>query len=110
MEEAKTNQKDQSKALMTRTMWLNTRVIAVSFGFVCGAVIFTATNWLVIKGGDPVGPHLSLLGQFFWGYKVTFAGSLIGFLYGFIVGAFSGGCIGWIYNKIVASKQRPDSG
>ncbi len=106
MEETKTNQEDQSKMLMARTMWLNTRIIALSLGLVCGGIIFIATNWLVIKGGDPVGPHLSLLGQFFWGYTVTFAGSLIGFVYGFIVGVFSGGCIGWIYNKVVGLRQR----
>jgi len=100
MEEAKTDQEDQSKALMTRTMWLNARVISVSLGLVCGVFIFIATNWLVIKGGDPVGPHLQLLGQFFWGYRVSFVGSLIGFGYGFLVGFVSGGLIGLIYNKL----------
>jgi len=100
MEEAKTNQEDQAKAFMTRTMWLNTRVISVSLGLVCGVFIFIATNWLVLKGGDPVGPHLQLLGQFFWGYRVSFVGSLIGFGYGFFVGFVSGGLIGLIYNKL----------
>jgi ABC-type dipeptide/oligopeptide/nickel transport system permease subunit len=54
----------------------------------------------VIKGGDPVGPHLSLLSQYFFGYRVTFLGSFVGFAYGFAVGTISGALIGWIYNKI----------
>ncbi len=90
----------QKDVLMTRTLWLNTKIIALSVGLVCGVVIFIATNWLVIKGGNPVGPHLELLSQFFRGYRVTFTGSLIGFGYGFIVGFFSGGLIGLIYNKL----------
>jgi len=96
----------RSKQLMSRTLWLNIKVTALSVGLVCGGIIFIATNWLVIKGGDPVGPHLSLLGQFFWGYKVTFVGSLVGFFYGFIVGLLSGGCIGWVYNKTVRFKHQ----
>lgn len=92
--------------LMTRTLWLNTKIMALSAGIVCGAIIFIATNWLVLKGGDPVGPHLRLLGQFFWGYEVTFAGSLVGFFYGFMTGVVSGGGVGWIYNKIALYRQR----
>ena len=33
-----------------------------------------------------MGPTLSLLNQFFPGYLPTFAGSLIGFVYAFVVG------------------------
>ena len=41
--------------------------------------LFIATNWLVIKGGERVGPHLQLLSQYFIGYRVTFLGSFIDF-------------------------------
>jgi ABC-type dipeptide/oligopeptide/nickel transport system permease subunit len=99
------NEKQQD-VLMTRTLWLNTKVIALSAGLVCGGIIFIATNWLVIKGGDPVGPHLQLLAQFFWGYRVTFMGSLVGFVYGLAMGAVCGGCTGWIYNKIAGFRNR----
>ena len=92
--------REKKDVLMTRTLWLNTRIIALSTGLVCGVILFIATNWLVLKGGDPVGPNLQLLAQFFWGYKVTFPGSIIGFGYGFIVGFLSGGLIGLIYNKM----------
>ena len=77
------------------------KVLGLVLGFLLGFIIFVATNWLLIKGGDEVGPHLQLLSQFFIGYSVSFVGSLIGFMYGLAVGTLSGALIGWIYNKIV---------
>ena len=79
---------------------LHVKIMALSIGLLGGAVLFIATNWLVIKGGEPVGPHLQLLSQYFPGYRVSFFGSLIGFGYGFATGAVSGMLIGWLYNRI----------
>ncbi len=87
--------------LYSGVLWLNSGALGLSLGLLCGLAIFIATNWLVLKGGDPVGSHLRLLGQFFIGYEVSFPGSLIGFVYGFAVGTLSGASIGWIYNKFV---------
>lgn len=84
---------------------LNAKVLGLTVGLLFGLAIFIATNWLVIKGGDTVGPHLSLLSQYFIGYRVSFFGSCIGFCYGFAVGAISGGVFGCIYNKIVELKN-----
>ena len=86
-------------------LWLNARVVGLVLGLLFGLGIFVATNWLVIKGGDRVGPHLQLLSQYFIGYRVTFLGSLIGAAYGFAVGTLSGALIGWIYNKIAAFRN-----
>ena len=47
---------------------------------------------LVIKGGDVVGPNLSLLRQYFPGYRVTFAGAFIGAMYAFVAGLM----VGWV--------------
>ena len=62
-------------------------VNAVSGGVVAGVVagisLFLATNWLLLKGDRNPGPHLSLLGQYFIGYRVTFLGSVIGFVWAF---------------------------
>ncbi len=91
---------DKNK-LIRDTLMLNSGIIALSLGLLCGLGIFIATNWLVIKGGDHVGSHLRLLSQFFIGYKVTFLGSFIGFAYGFAVGTLSGALVAWIYNKFV---------
>ncbi len=86
--------------LFSNVLWLNAKVLGLSLGLLCGTGIFIATNWLVLKGGKVVGPHLQLLSQYFIGYRVSFFGSLIGFAYGFAVGTLSGSLIGWIYNRI----------
>jgi hypothetical protein len=52
-----------------------------------------------------VGPHLQLLNQYFFGYRVSFVGSLIGFAYGFALGTFAGALLAWIYNKVVAFRN-----
>jgi hypothetical protein len=80
---------------------LNAKILGLILGIIFGLIIFIATNWLVLKGGTVVGPHLQLLGQFFIGYKVSFWGSIVGFFWGFAVGSLCGTIIGWIYNRIV---------
>ena len=73
----------QDEKLFSGVLLLNAKVLGLTLGLILGLGIFVATNWLVIKGGERVGPHLILLSQYFIGYKVTFAGSLIGAVYGF---------------------------
>jgi hypothetical protein len=95
----KTNPSEER--LFRGVLWLKVMILGLSFGLLLGIVIFIGTNWLVLKGGNPVGPHLQLLSQYFLGYRVSFVGSLIGFLYGFALGTLAGAMVGWIYNKIV---------
>jgi len=100
-----TEGRGEDQRLIHRVLWLNAKILGLSTGLILGLLLFIATNWLVIKGGNPLGPHLNLLGQYFIGYRVSFTGSLVGFFYGFIVGSTSGALIGWIYNKIVAYRN-----
>jgi len=79
---------------------LNAKLMGIVLGTLFGIGLFVATNFLVIKGGDEVGPHLALLGNYFPGYTVTFVGSLIGFGYAFATGFLVGTAIGMVYNKI----------
>ena len=97
----------------TRLLRLNATVQALVVGILAGLVIFVATNWLVLKGGHigpegerVVGPHLSLLSQFFIGYRVTFLGSLIGFAYGFISGFLVAYCVATVYNWVVDLREK----
>ena len=94
-------QNGEVENLFGSILWLNAKALGLVLGLLSGLALFIATNWLVIKGGEPVGPHLSLLSQYFIGYRVSFLGSFIGFAYAFAVGAVSGALIGWIYNEIV---------
>lgn len=80
---------------------LNGNILGIVCGIVMALVIFAATNWLVIKGGEGTGAHLSLLSNFFFGYSVTFVGSFIGAAYGLLTGYILGYLIAWIYNRIV---------
>ena len=110
----KDSMSEEIKALdqmvLTRVVSLNAKLQAIVAGLVVGFGIFIATNWLILKGGDPVGPHLALLGQFFIGYEVTFVGSLIGFLYGFGSGFLGGYSIAKIYNWFAGRREGYRSG
>ena len=91
--------------LFSGVLLLNAKVLGLALGVILGLGVFVATNWLVIKGGERVGPHLILLSQYFIGYKVTFLGSFIGAAYGFALGTICGALLGWIYNKIAAFRH-----
>ncbi len=84
--------------LVSRMVRFNATVQGVVTGLVLGLIVFVATIWLVIKGGPVVGPHLSLLGQYFIGYRVTVLGSLVGFAWGFVVGFGLGFFVTATYN------------
>jgi hypothetical protein len=99
-------EKALEEVVLTRLMRLNATVNGIVFGVIFGLVIFVATIWLVIKGGPVVGPNLSLLGQFFIGYDVSFIGSLIGFIYGFITGFIVGYFFAIVYNLIVDLRRK----
>ena len=60
-------------------------------------------NILGVPTGNPEGP--SLLSQYFIGYRVTFAGSLIGFAYAFVCGFAGGYFIARMYNWIVGLRE-----
>jgi hypothetical protein len=89
----------------TRALQLSATVQGIVTGLVAGSALFIATNWLVLKGGAVVGPHLALLGQFFIGYRVTFVGSLIGFAYAFVVGYIVGYGVARLYNFIASGRE-----
>jgi tetrahydromethanopterin S-methyltransferase subunit G len=94
-----TNRQDE-EFLEKAVVRLNAKLLGIVLGLLLGIGLFLATNFLVLKGGPQVGPHLSLLSQFFPGYRVTFFGSVIGLLYGFVVGFVIGAVVGAVYNKV----------
>ncbi len=88
--------------LQSALLRLNARAWGIAFGLLLGGGLFLATIILVLKGGPNVGQHLSLLRVFLPGYRVTAAGSFIGFVYGFVVGYAIGRLIGSVYNRLVS--------
>ena len=100
------------RLVLIELMRLNGVILGLVLGLMFGLGIFFATAILVIKGGEQVGPHLALLGQFFIGYQVTWGGSLIGLLYGLLFGFIVGYVIASLYNWMAnfREKRRSQSG
>lgn len=80
---------------------LNARAWGITVGLLMGSGLFVGTNFLIIKGGANVGQHLGLLSIYFPGYRVTFVGSLLGFMYLFVIGYGIGRAIGALYNRLI---------
>ena|SRR6478752_3558944 len=77
----------------------------VACGLILGLGLFIATIVLVVRGGDPVGPHLGQLRVYLPGYSVTLAGSIPGFIYGFVIGYGAGRVIASTYNRLTAGSR-----
>jgi hypothetical protein len=96
---------DETRAVSRAVARIHAGVLAVVCGLIGGVGLLTMTVWLLIRGGPRVGPHLGLLSQYFYGYSVTWTGSLIGFVYGVLVGGAIGWLIGAVYNGVVGLRQ-----
>jgi hypothetical protein len=82
-------------------MKLNAKAFSLAAGIVWGIVVFLATNISVLRHG---GQTLSRLGQIYPGYSVTFVGSIVGLIWGFVSMALLGWLFAWLYNMFVAEK------
>ena len=71
---------------------LDPLALGAAVGTVTGLGLFLATIVLLIKGGPNIGVTLSLIGQYFLGFEVTWRGAFIGFMeggiFGFLLGYF----------------------
>jgi hypothetical protein len=107
-EQAMAEKASLEEIVLTRLVRFNASIQGIVTGLVAGLGLFLTTNWLLIqaKEGEVVGPHLSLLGQFFIGYEVSFVGSLIGFAYAFVCGFVVGYAASSMYNYLVGRKEK----
>jgi hypothetical protein len=97
---------DPTEQILERAVLrLNANILGLVLGIITGLAIFIATNFLVLKGGNVVGPHLGLLRVFFPFYSVTFLGSIAGFCWGLLSGYVAGFIIASIYNLVVKLKS-----
>lgn len=81
---------------------MNEQGWGIAIGLLLGLSLLAATITLVLKGGEVVGPHLGLLSVYFPGYSVTPVGSLVGFVYAFVLGYGIGRTVSVIYNRLIA--------
>jgi hypothetical protein len=91
--------------LRTAIARLRASIVAVVFGLTAGGGLMVATAWLVIRGGEEVGPHLGLLRHYLPGYSVTWPGAMLGLIYGTLIGAIVGFAVAWVYNRIADGRQ-----
>jgi hypothetical protein len=89
------------KTMTRRVLRIREFPQALAVGILCAIGLFVATNWLVIKGGERVGEHLSLLRYYFVGYSVTFLGSFVGAAWAFAAGFGGTYLVSRVYNLVV---------
>ena len=80
---------------------LDSLAMGLATAVIAALGLWMATMLLVLKGGRVVGPHLALLWQFFPGFSVTPAGSIIGLLYGLAVGFTVGYAFSAVRNLVL---------
>ena len=98
--------RDEMEEIRHTVVRIQAGVLALVFAILGGLGIFIVTVWLLIKGGEQVGPNLHLLRNYFFGYSVSWFGSLVGLFYGIVVGGAIGWAIGKIYNSVANLRQR----
>ena len=93
----------EEQRVLTKTVReVNEKAWAIALGLVLAVGLFVATNWLVLHSGSDIGPHLRLLRVYFPGYTVTFVGSLVGFVYAFVLGYLTGRTVVILYYRFTA--------
>lgn len=68
---------------------------------VAGLGLFLATATLLLKGGESVGPNLSLLGVYLLGYEVSWVGALLGSIEATVGGFFLGVVMALLINGLI---------
>jgi hypothetical protein len=76
---------------------IHKRALGLAVGLTFGTLIFLVTAFHVIARPEPAIP-LWLLGQYFYGYRVTWTGACMGLWWGFVAGFAAGWFIGFLRN------------
>lgn len=88
---------DALRAILTP---LDAVALGMAVSLLSGTLLFLATITLVVRGGEAVGPHLSLLSQYIPGYSVTWSGSVVGGFGGLVGGFLLGLAVAVVRNMI----------
>ena len=79
---------------------IHKRAMGVAFGVLAGTAVFLATVVMFLRGGS--GYPLTLLGEYFYGYTVSWPGAFIGLLWGGLVGFVFGWFFAFCRNLVIA--------
>ena len=88
-------------------MGFRRRALGLSLGLVWGLTILLCTWWFILfkKQGEIFGK----LNEIYLGYSISWGGSFIGFLWGFVDGFIAGVLIAWLYgvfSKMLYKEKR----
>jgi len=75
--------------------------LGAAVGLVSGAAVFLATTLLLLRGGEPMGPNLSLLGHYLLGFEVSWFGAFLGLIEAGGAGFLFGFVLATIINRLV---------
>ena len=78
-------------------MKLSKKAFGLAAGILCGAAIFLVTNFLLLRGTE--GMIISGLKNVYFGYSLSFLGSIIGSIWGFADGFIVGWLFALLYNQ-----------
>ena len=69
---------------------------------IAGLSLFLVTALLIIEGGEPLGPNLSLLGNYFLGFTVSWQGAFLGLFEGGLGGFGFGYVLARLINLVIS--------
>ena len=79
--------------------------LGVAIGSAAGLLVCSATAYLLLLGGEVVGPNLSLLGNYLLGYGMSWAGAALGTAEAAILGYVFGWVLGGTINLIIGMHE-----
>ncbi|MGD0869691.1 MAG: hypothetical protein ABSB88_09090 [Bryobacteraceae bacterium] len=83
---------------------MNVKAFAVAAGILWGFLLFVLT---LLEAARGVGHTMGVLSALYLGYSVTYLGSLVGLVYGFVSGALVGAAFCWLYNRFAGTSGEP---
>jgi hypothetical protein len=92
---------DLANVLRAAFARLDPVALGLAVGIVCGFGLFFTTVVLLLKVGHVVGPMLGLLRHYLIGYRVTWAGALVGLVEATIFGYVIGCVCAWLHNTLI---------
>lgn len=109
-------QNDSAPNLILRAFApLHRTAMGIAWGVAAGGLLAVATLLLVLRGTDEALTAGGLLGQFLWGYSVSWHGIFIGLLWGFAVGFALGygfalvrNAAVWLWLTVIRSRAEMD--
>ena len=83
---------------------MNGKAFAIAAGILWGFLLFAFTAVETARGA---GHALVRLNALYLGYSVSYLGSVVGLVYGFVSAAIVGFVFCWLYNRFACSPSEP---